>query len=152
MKKHSLVFRLFSLWLALLVLTSSVGLTVQQHTCHISGQTQRAVVLTPRHSCAPPKAAAPGCKPAAVAARSTAVQDGCCAFSVQQHKMDAFGSVLLAKVPVPALVAVLPKAAWAPVATAAVCGSPQAVFYATDASPPPLAGRALLAFVCTLVV
>ncbi|KUG09769.1 hypothetical protein [Solirubrum puertoriconensis] len=153
MKKRSLLLRLTSLWLALLVLTSSVGLTVQQHTCFASGQTQRAVVLTPHHVCAPKEAVAkaPGCdKPAAVA--KAAVEDGCCDFSAHHHKVDTSASSgPLLKVVAPALLAVLPQPVWAPQAPAAVV-APQLTWHAADSSPPLRTGRALLAFKCTLNV
>ncbi|UYZ60911.1 hypothetical protein [Hymenobacter latericus] len=155
MKKRSLLLRLTSLWLALLVLTSSVGLTVQQHTCFASGQTQRAVVLTPHHVCAPKAAVAdapPACnKPAPVAKAS--VKDGCCDFSAHHHKVDtAASSGPLLKVVAPALLAVLPQPVWAPQATAAAAVAPQLTWHASDSSPPLRAGRALLAFKCTLNV
>ncbi|OON67281.1 hypothetical protein B0919_19365 [Hymenobacter sp. CRA2] len=138
------------------MLTASVGLTVQQHTCHVSGQTQRAVVLMPHHGCAPEAmaAAAPkaGCALPAVLKKAT-LQDGCCAFSAHHHKVDASAHDLgWGKVPVPALLAVLPTTPeWPmPVTAPAVVG--QRVLHAADASPPPRAGRALLTFVCTLIV
>ncbi|RTQ45429.1 hypothetical protein EJV47_25160 [Hymenobacter gummosus] len=152
MPKRSLLLRLTSLWLALLVLTASVGLTVQQHTCSMSGKTQRAVVLTPRHACAPAALAKVGCRKPATAAKAT-IKDGCCEFSAHHHKVDTTHDFALSKVPVPALVAVLPApAVWAlPTATVAVAAERQ-IWYAADASPPSLGGRTLLTFACTLVV
>lgn len=147
-----LLHRLFSAWLALLVLTASVGLTVQQHTCSMSGKTQRAVVLTPRHACAPAPTDVAACRKPGAPAKAS-LRDGCCAFSAHHHKVDAaahdFG---LAKVAVPALLAVLPAPLiWAQPAAAAVIAE-TGILHAADASPPPRAGRALLTFVCVLVV
>lgn len=154
MKSRSLLLRLGSLWLALLVLTASVGLTVQQHTCRVSGQTQRAVVLTPHHGCAPagmPTGPA-GCKQPAPL-KKTSLKAACCEFSAHHHKVDAPAHDLaLGKVPVPAFVAVLPTVpAWPQPVTASVAAEAR-VLHAADSSPPPLAGRALLTFVCVLVV
>ncbi|WP_345224087.1 hypothetical protein [Hymenobacter koreensis] len=151
MKKHSLVVRLFSLWLALLVLTASVGLTVQQHTCNLSGKTQRAVVLTPHHGCAQPATKAGACKQ--TAAKAAAADDECCEFSADHKKVDPPASGHFAKVALPTLVAIVPApAVWSPAPAPVLAASNQLVLHAADASPPPRAGRALLAFVCTLVV
>jgi hypothetical protein len=154
-KPRSLLLRLTSLWLALLVLTASVGLTVQQHTCRVSGLTQRSVVLTPHHGCAPAgmATAAAGCQlPAPL--KKAVVKDGCCDFSAHHHKVDAAAhDFALSKVPVPALLAVLPSPpVWPVPAAAASVAAEQQIWYAADASPPPRGGRALLAFACTLVV
>ncbi|GAB2954007.1 hypothetical protein GCM10027048_19120 [Hymenobacter coalescens] len=157
MKTPSLLLRLTSLWLALLVLTASVGLTVQQHTCQVSGLTQRAVVLTPHHGCAPEEVAgspaSSGCEVPALADKAT-VQDGCCAFSAEHHKVDAAAHDLgLSKVPVPALLAVLPAApTWPLPAVDRARLLTACVLHAADASPPTRAGRALLTFVCSWVV
>ena len=148
-----MLVRLTSWWLALLVLTASVGLTVQQHTCHVSGKTQRAVVLTPHHGCAPKgMAAAAGCqRPAPL--KKASVKAGCCEFSAHHHKVDASAHDLtLAKVPVPAFVAVLPSAPVWPQPSAPEAVAEARILHAADSSPPPLAGRALLTFVCVLVV
>ncbi|GAB3841572.1 hypothetical protein [Hymenobacter jeollabukensis] len=152
MNQRSLLLRLTSLWLALLVLTASVGLTVQQHTCHLSGRTQRAVVLTPHHGCAPAGMTVAGCqRPAPL--KQPSVKDGCCEFSAHHHKVDASAHDLgLGKVPVPALVAVLPPAPMWPQPAAAAVAAQTRILHAADASPPARAGRALLTFVCVLVV
>jgi len=151
--KRPLSHRLFSALLSLLVLTSSVGLTVQQHTCRMSGKTQRAVVLTPRHACAPKDVAAEaGCKKQHLNKEQATVKKACCAFSAEHHKVDASSHFDFAKVKVPALIAVLPAAVWHPQPTVAVVAEPQLVLHGSDSSPPPRAGRELLAFVCTLVV
>jgi hypothetical protein len=150
---RSLLLRLTSFWLALLVLTASVGLTVQQHTCSMSGKTQRAVVLAPRHACAPAAVAEAGCRKPAATAEAT-VKDGCCEFSAHHHKVDASAhDFALGKVPVPGFVAVLPApAAWPLPAATVAAAAEQQIWHAADASPPPLGGRALLTFACTLVV
>ncbi|MCC3158182.1 hypothetical protein LJ737_13115 [Hymenobacter sp. 15J16-1T3B] len=152
MKPRSLLVRLTSLWLALLVLTASVGLTVQQHTCYVSGRTQRAVVLTPHHGCAPAGLAQADCKrPSPL--KKASVKNGCCEFSAHHHKVDASAHDLaLGKVPVPALVAVLPAAPMWPQPAAAAVAAHTRILHAANASPPPRAGRALLTFVCVLVV
>lgn len=147
-----MLLRLTSLWLALLVLTASVGLTVQQHTCRVSGQTQRAVVLTPRHACAPAGLAEASCgKPAAPA--KTTLKAACCEFSAHHHKVDASAHDLaLGKIPVPALVAVLPAPPTWPQPVAASAATETRLLHAADSSPPPRAGRALLTFVGVLIV
>ena len=145
MRPHSLSRRLVSLLLAVLVLITSVGLTVQRLTCRMSRQSTVAVSVAGRaelRGClgalAPPKAA-----------------DNCCDFSKQEHKLSSPAHELTAKapVPVPMLLAILPPLSWpaseAPVISRALAG-PR--WFAADASPPPLGGRALLAFACTLEV
>lgn len=147
-----MLLRLTSLWLALLVLTASVGLTVQQHTCHVSGQTQRAVVLTPHHGCAPAGQPEAGCRKPAAPAKAT-LKAGCCEFSAHHHKVDAPAHDLgLGKIPVPAFVAVLPAPPVWPLPVAASAATETRLLHAADSSPPPLAGRALLTFVGVLVV
>jgi hypothetical protein len=138
--------------MAVLVLTSSVGLTVQQHTCAMSGQTQRAVVLTPHHACAPQQAVEAGCAKPQLGTADATVKDACCAFSAEHHKVDAPSHLDLVKVKVPALVAVLPEAGWQPHLSTAARLVPALVHHGSNSSPPPRAGRTLLAFVCTLVV
>jgi hypothetical protein len=81
--------------------------------------------------------------------------DGCCDFSKQEHKLSSPAYELAAKilVPVPAMSVIVPPLSW-PVSTADAVSlaatGPR--WFAADASPPPLGGRALLAFVCTLEV
>ena len=133
--------------LAVLVLITSVGLTVQRLTCRMSGTSTVAVSVaghTQLRGClgelapATPKAA-----------------DGCCDFSKQEHKLNSAAHELAVKilVPAPMLLATTPLCKW-PVSSAAAVSlaarGPR--WFAADASPPPLGGRALLAFACTLEV
>lgn len=145
MHAPSLARRIVSLWLAALVLTASVGLTVERHTCRFSGRSRASLALLGQgpQSCygpvAPPR-----------------VKDSCCDFSRHLHKLtapaheQAFGKVL---VPGPLLAAWLPGAAWplAPRRLAQV-GAAGPRWFAADASPPPRGGRALLRWVGKLVV
>ncbi|RYU79403.1 HYC_CC_PP family protein [Hymenobacter persicinus] len=145
--KRPILHRLFSAFLALLVLTSSVGLAVQQHTCRSSGHSTAAVIFsTPHHGCPAPTAATHDTK--------AQVKAACCDFSAHFHKLDASASdVSWAKHLAPAFVAVLPGPAlgWQPLGTARLLAQAPA-WQASDSSPPPRGGRTLLAFVCTLVV
>ena len=131
----------------MLVLFASVGLTVQRHTCRVSGRSQVAVAM-------PGQLALGGCggRPAPV---RPAVKDSCCDFSSHVHKLPVLSQVLGAKmlVPAPLLVAWLPVSAWPAVVPAvgrAAVWAPR--WFAADSSPPPRGGRGLLAFVCALVV
>ncbi len=139
--------RLLSLVLAVLVLTASVGLTVQRHTCRLSGHSQVALSVSgPR--------ALRGCDEDEQLAPAPLLQpDRCCDFSSHLHKLTTPAHKLAAKVLVPApplLVLWLPAPTWAPVAQAHI--HPLPGWFAADSSPPPLGGRALLAWACTLVV
>ncbi|AWM35225.1 hypothetical protein [Hymenobacter nivis] len=145
MKPRSLAHRIVSLWLAVLVLTASVGLTVEQHTCRFSGRSRANLALlgaAPRRcygATAPPR-----------------IKDNCCEFSSHWHKLTAPAHAhALEKVPVPGplLAAWLPGAAWPqlPVSEAAR-GTAGPRWFAADASPPPRGGRALLRWVGKLVV
>lgn len=146
--KRPLLHRLFSVWLALLVLTSSVGLAVQQHLCRQSGQRTTDIIFqSARH----------GCPPTPVAAGLH--QDGkahltksCCEFGADFHKLDtASAQLALVKVPAPALLPAWPAAPF-PAFKAVTLHQPAARWYAADSSPPPLGGRALLTRVGVLVV
>lgn len=145
---HPSLFRRFvSLLLAVLVLTASVGLTVQRYTCRMSGRSTVAV------SVAGDRAAEDGCGKDATA--TSVVKDSCCDFSSHLHKVSTPAPELAAKVlvPTPQLLAWLAPPAWAGAASrpaAAATAGPR--WFAADASPPPRSGRALLAFVCTLEV
>ncbi|NVO84181.1 HYC_CC_PP family protein [Hymenobacter terrestris] len=146
--KRPLLHRLFSVWLALLVLTSSVGLAVQQHLCLQSGQSSTDVIFQP---------ASHGCAPVQVAAEPHEDEAGhllksCCEFGADFHKLDVASAQLSwAKVSVPALVPVWPAAPF-PAFKAATFYQPASRWYAADSSPPPLGGRALLTRVGLLVV
>lgn len=146
MRPHSLSRRLFSLLLAVLVLTSSVGLTVQRHTCRISGRSKVEVSV-------PGQLALRGCD-GQLAPVAPVAKDNCCDFSKQVHKLSAPAHELAAKVLVhaPLLAMLVPAITW-PVAIAVVAPKAQEPrWFAADSSPPPLGGRGLLTFVCTLVV
>ncbi|WP_324671606.1 hypothetical protein [Hymenobacter sp. GOD-10R] len=146
--KRPLTHRLFSGFLALLVLTASVGLTVLRHTCTQSGHTSTAVIFsTPHHGC-------PSVKPAPEPHSASAHLKGtCCDFKANFHKLDASSSdVSWVKSLVPEFVAAwLPMHGW-PTAPTAPQVAQAVTWHASDSSPPPRAGRALLTFVCTLVV
>ncbi|UYZ64829.1 hypothetical protein [Hymenobacter weizhouensis] len=150
--KRPLLHRLFSAWLALLVLTASVGLTVQQHTCRVSGRHTASIVFAPHeHGCPPAQAAA---SHATAAAGKTQVAGACCEFGAHFHKLDAPSAELhWVKAPVPVLAPVwLDHTAWpqAPEPLRLLSGA--ARWHAADSSPPPRAGRALLTFVGVLIV
>ncbi|MFD1469429.1 hypothetical protein ACFQ48_14455 [Hymenobacter caeli] len=144
-RSHSLVRRIVSLWLAALVLTASVGLTVARHTCRFSGRSRASLALlgpAPR-----------GCYGATTPPR---VKDGCCDFSTHLHKLTAPAdahAISKVLVPGPLMAAWLPGAAWplAPQRRARVAAAGPR-WFAADASPPPRGGRALLRWAGKLVV
>ena len=145
--RRPLAHRLLSLFLAVLVLTASVGLTVQQHTCRLSGRSKASVALLN-------PAAMRGCG-GRLATTPPRIKDNCCDFSSHLHKLNAPAHELtMAKVLLPAMPALwLPLQSWptvpqAPAATA-VTGMR---WYAADSSPPPLGGRGLLVRSGKLVV
>ncbi|RSK47009.1 HYC_CC_PP family protein [Hymenobacter rigui] len=147
--KRPLLHRLFSFWLALLVLTSSVGLTVQQHTCRQSGRHTASVVFSPvRHGCPAP----PVAKHSSHQTGTTRLAKACCEFGAHFHKLDApSAKLVVTKIPAPLAVPTWPAAPVWPVAAAPrLSVRPQ--WHATDSSPPPRAGRQLLVFVGVLVV
>ncbi|UOQ96232.1 hypothetical protein MUN81_13330 [Hymenobacter sp. 5317J-9] len=144
--QHSRIRRSLCVVLAVLVLITSVGLTVQRLTCRMSGRSTVAV------SMAGP-AELRGCT-ADMAPAAPAAKDNCCDFSKQLHKLSSPAHELAAKilVPTPQFAAVLPEHP-RPLAGAFVARfSREPRWMAADASPPPKAGRTLLAFVCKLVV
>ena len=147
MRPHSLSRRLVSVLLAVLVLITSVGLTVQRLTCHMSGQSTVALSVAGQTELR-------GCM-GELAPTTPKAQDGCCDFSKHEHKLSSPAHELAAKipVPVPTVLAIVPALSW-PLARAAgasqVGAGPR--WFAADTSPPPLGGRALLTFVCTLEV
>ncbi|MCC3154004.1 hypothetical protein Q3A66_13425 [Hymenobacter sp. BT770] len=146
MLRYSLCRRFVSLVLAVLVLITSVGLTVQRHTCRMSGISKVDVSVTGQ-------AALRGCDGQLAPAKPMA-KDNCCDFSSHLHKLSVPAHELAAKVLVPApLLAVwLPAPAWAPLGLVQLPEAPGPRWFAADSSPPPLGGRGLLAFACTLVV
>jgi len=144
-KPLPLAHRIVSLWLAALVLTASVGLTVERHTCRFSGRGRASLALL-------------GAAPTSCYGRATPpqIKGSCCDFSRHPHKLTmpapahAFGKGLG---PGPLLAAWLAGPAWAKTAIArAPAGAAGPRWFAADASPPPLGGRALLAWVGALVV
>ena len=147
MPRTTPIRRLVSLLLAVLVLVASVGLSVQRHTCRMSGRSLVAVSvpgqLTPR-----------GCNGQPAPARLV-IKNNCCDLSSHLHKLSAPAHELAAKVLVPdPLLAVAwpPAVVWptmAPAVTQPV-GSPR--WLAADSSPPPRSGRELLVFGGKLVV
>ena len=143
MRAPSLFRRLVSLLLAVLVLATSVGFTVQRLTCRMSGRSTVAVSLAPRptlRSC--------------LGTPATTVQDNCCDFSKQLHKLTtpAHELAVTIAVPAPILALVPPALRWPVPAPMAVVPGSAPRWFAADSLPPPLSGRGLLAFVCTLVV
>ena len=144
MRSHSPFRRVVSLLLAVLVHITSVGLTVQRLTCRISGHSTVAVSVAGR-------AELRGCL-GKLAPATPKAADGCCDFSKHEHKLSSQAHALAATilVPVPALFAVAPAFNWPLLQAAAVsfvAAAPR--WFTADASPPPLGGRALLAFACT---
>ena len=146
MMPHSLFRRFVGLLLAALVLTASVGLTVQRYTCRVSGRSNVAVSLTGQ---LPVR----GCEPQAASAKFVS-EDKCCDTSSLLHKLSVpaateFAAKLL---PAPALAVWLSAPNW-PVAS---LGWPEAAngqrWFAASSSPPPLGGRTLLSMVCSLAV
>lgn len=147
MPRPSAFRRLVSLLLAVLVLAASVGLTVQRHTCRLSGRSQVAVAV-------PGQWALGGCA-GQLAPLRPVVKDNCCDFSSHVHKLSASAQELGTNVliPAPMLAAWLPEATWAIAAPAVLQDAARAPrWFAADSSPPLRGGRELLAFVCALVV
>lgn len=143
---YSLFRRLVSLLLAVLVLSASVGLAVQRHTCRVSGRSKVDVLVA---------GAASGNCSGQVAPAQPLVKDNCCDVSSHLHKLSAPAQELTAKalVPAPLLTVWLPvpEAIWRRVPAADYAQARGPRWFAADASPPPLGGRSLLAFACTLV-
>lgn len=147
MRPHSSFRRLVSLLLAVLVLITSVGLTVQRLTCRMSGQSTVAVSVAGHGELR-------GCL-GELAPTTPKAADGCCDFSKQEHKLSSPAHELAAKilVPVPELAAIAPLQNWPmPQAASVLRAATGPRWFAADTSPPPLGGRALLAFACTLEV
>lgn len=146
MKRHSLFRRFVSLLLAVLVLTTSVGLTVQRLTCRMSGRSTVALSVAGR-------ADLQGCT-ADMTPAAPVAKDNCCDFSKQLHKLSTPAHELAAKVlvPVPMLVFLPPSVAWPKPLLATLPPASAPRWFAADSSPPPRGGRGLLVFACTLVV
>lgn len=146
--KRPLLHRFLSGFMALLVLTTSVGLTVQSHTCRSSGRRSAAIIFrAPQHKCPP------NYSPVAASHRlpgKAELKKACCEFGAHFHKLEAAShnpdqAKLLTP---PVLLAWLPVSDWGLFQPARL-GTPAASWPASNSSPPLRAGRILLAFVCT---
>ncbi|WP_157547608.1 hypothetical protein [Hymenobacter sp. DG25A] len=148
--KRPLAHRLFSAWLALLVLTASVGFTVQQHVCRTSGQrTAQLVFTTPHHGCAASMPVAGKASPGKAQLKAP-----CCDFKAHLHKLSVPGTEhAWSKVLLPVWVtATFVAPGWPGIPPVSLARQASA-WHASDSSPPGArAGRGLLVFVCTLVV
>lgn len=149
--KRPLLHRLFGIWLALLVLTTSVGLAVQQHTCRESGKHTASVIFSPtRHGCPPPKPAAHHDSHQTNKAQLT---KACCEFGAHFHKLDAPSAELAwVKAPAATLMPAWPAATVWPSVPPTPLRLAEARWHAADSSPPLRAGRELLTFVGVLIV
>ncbi|MGY2133192.1 hypothetical protein ACW9KT_13255 [Hymenobacter sp. HD11105] len=147
--KRPLTHRFFSGLLALLVLTASVGLTVQRRTCHMSGRSTSAFTFTPATDACEPVPTVSAC-----CADLLQLREACCDLSTDFHKLNAPAPALLGGkfLPAPAINAWLPTTVWPPFPAAPLLAQAAVRWYASDASPPPRAGRVLLTFGCTLVI
>ncbi|MDO7852070.1 hypothetical protein [Hymenobacter convexus] len=147
MPRHSFIRRLVSLLLAVLVLTTSVGFTVQRLTCRMSGRSTVALSVAGR-------ADLRGCTADMMPAKPVAKKDNCCDFSKQLHKLSTPSHELAVKVlvPAPALALAPLGLAWPQPALVPLAPANMPRWFAADSSPPPRGGRGLLAFVCTLLV
>ncbi|HEX8425674.1 HYC_CC_PP family protein [Hymenobacter sp.] len=148
--KRPFFHRLFSALLALLVLTASVGMTVQQHVCHLSGNRTTSVVFTtPQHRCPAPKSETKHYGPAGQAQ----LKAGCCDFSAHLHKLDALTPEMVwAKLlPSPFVATGWPALTWPSLPPTLLVAQADA-WHAADSSPPLRAGRVLLSFIGVLVI
>ena len=145
--KRPISHRFFS---ALLVLTASVGMTVQQHTCRESGSRTASVVFTtPQHRCPAPKPESGHHNHSGQAK----IKAACCDFSAHLHKVDAPTPELAwAKLlPAPFIAPAWPAPAWPALPPALLIAEAEA-WHAADSSPPLRAGRILLLFIGVLVI
>ncbi|MCB2408180.1 HYC_CC_PP family protein [Hymenobacter lucidus] len=147
--KRPLLHRLFSGFMALLVLTTSVGLTVQSHTCRSSGRSTAAIIFSaPQHKCPPASSAA------ALAAShqlpgKAELKKSCCEFGAHFHKLEAASHTSdQAKLLPPVLTAWSPASDWGLFQPGRLV-TQGATWHASDSSPPLRAGRMLLVFVGT---
>jgi hypothetical protein len=147
--KRPLTHRFFSGLLALLVLAASVGLTVQRRTCHLSGRSTAGFTFN---------SAADACEEVYIAttccAATLQLREACCDLATDFHKLSAPAPALLGGklLTAPAINAWLPTTVWPPLPAASLLAQDVVRWYASDASPPPRAGRLLLTFGCVLVV
>ena len=148
--KRPLSHRLFSVWLALLVLTASVGMTVQQHVCRESGSRTTSVVFTtPKHRCPAPKQSSEQHTPV----KQAKLKAACCEFSAHLHKLDApTPEMTWAKLlPTPFLAVWWAATSWPTIPPVLLVAQAEA-WHAADSSPPLRAGRTLLTYIGVLVV
>lgn len=146
--KRSVTHRFFSGLLALLVLAASVGLTVQRRTCHLSGRSTAAFAFSAADTCEPATTGTACCTATAQ------FRAACCDLATDFHKLSApapaaLGGKFLFP---PPFISWLPTTVWPPFLAAPLLAQAAVRWHASDASPPPRAGRRLLAFGCMLVV
>lgn len=103
MPRYSLFRRFVGLMLAVLVLTASVGLRVQRHTCRMSGRSKVDVTV-------PGRAPRRGCNNEPVKAKTVA-KDNCCDTSSLLHKLSGPAHEPAAKLLAPFMVAWVPEMA-----------------------------------------
>ncbi|MFC5269595.1 HYC_CC_PP family protein [Adhaeribacter terreus] len=129
----TLLKRSVSLWLSLAVLLGSVGLTVSEHICLISGK----VMLSYEHKEDPCKAHGetdcekPGIEPVA--------KKKCCEFKLDQHKLEQAAQQKLTQF---AFVWIAPATTFSPVFPIVLATQQEVFTYAN--SSPPLYGKNLL--------
>ncbi|UOQ55496.1 HYC_CC_PP family protein [Hymenobacter cellulosivorans] len=141
--KRPLRHRLFSGFMALLVLLTSVGLAVQSHTCRSSGLSSAAIVFSaPEHKC-PSRA-----KGTAHQENRAEFKKSCCEFGTHFHKLEA-APVSHTKLLLPTPVLGWLPSSYSPSLPPSPQLAPPTPWHASDSSPPLRAGRALLRFVCT---
>ncbi|QIL77454.1 hypothetical protein [Hymenobacter sp. HDW8] len=148
--KRPLTHRIFSGLLALLILAASVGLTVQRRTCHISGRSTANFTFSAAVDACQPSNEALHCSVSA----TSQWRQACCDLATDLHKLSApapatLGGKFLAGL---AINTWATSSVWPPVPDAPLLAQAAYRWYASDASPPPRAGRLLLAFGCILVV
>jgi hypothetical protein len=148
--KHPLTHRLFSGLLALLVLATSVGLTVQQRTCYMSGRSTAALAISGSSDDCQLTSAALLCGPSI----APQLREACCDFATNFHKLSTPATASLGDkfLFAPTINAWLATTVWPSLRATCLVGKVTARWHASDASPPPRAGRVLLAFGCILVV
>jgi predicted secreted protein len=136
--------------MALFVLLTSVGLTVQSHTCRSSGRSTAAIIFSaPEHKC-PPASQARLVKAAHALGGKAQLKSACCEFGAHFHKLDATSQHLdqTKYLTPPTLLALLTEPV-EPAFSSARRLSVARPWHAADSSPPRRAGRQLLTFVCT---
>lgn len=147
MRPHSLFRRLVSMLLAMLLLITSVGFTVQRLNCSMSGRSTVTDSVAGR-------AGLRGCRGERAPAKPKALNNYC-DFSEQEHGLSSPAHMLATKflVSISSISVIVPPLNW-PVAPAAMASLAESGhrWFTADAPTPPLGGRALLNFACTLEV